>query len=103
MTEAPAATLDGDALASAFAHLLRQVLEGLPFGAVMIDHNLALQAANSEAVRLLELQPAAIMPGQPADELIAALAARGDYGEGEHTTAVNHLMSQIVTDGAKFT
>jgi PAS domain S-box-containing protein len=103
MSEASAATVGGAAPADASANLLRQVLEGLPFGALMIDRNLALQATNSEAARLLELQPAAVMPGWPAGELIAALVARGDYGEGERTTAANHLMRQIVTDGVRFT
>jgi PAS domain-containing protein len=103
MTEAPSVTAGGAASADAPVSLLRQVLEGLPFGAFMIDGNLALQAANSEAARLLELEPAAVAAGRPARDLIAALVARGDYGEGERATAADHLMTQVVTDGVRFT
>ncbi len=103
MIEALAATAGGSANADASANLLRLVLEGLPFGALMIDRNLALQAANSEAARLLELDVANVAAGRSARELIAHLVARGDYGEGESATAADHLMTQIVTDGVKFT
>jgi PAS domain S-box-containing protein len=103
MNEAPAATAGSAANANVSASLLRQVLEGLPFGALMIDRSLALQATNSEAARLLEVEPAAVATGRPARDLIAALVARGDYGEGKRATAANHLMTQIVTDGVSFT
>jgi PAS domain S-box-containing protein len=82
--------------------LLLQVLEGLPIGAIVIDRDLKVRAANSEATRLLQVDAANLAPGQAIYDLVATLAARGDYGGGDTGTAVAHVMNQIGAGTATF-
>ncbi|MCK9908462.1 response regulator [Microbacteriaceae bacterium K1510] len=100
MTVYPFSATGSDA---ASAKLLRQVLEGLPFGALVVDGTLAVKASNLEAARLLEVDAADLAPGRPMTALIWDLVSRGDYGDGDPATAAGHIVTQIATDGAKFT
>jgi PAS domain S-box-containing protein len=85
------------------SELLQRLLEGLPFGAVVIGDDKNISAANSLVSQLLEVAPADVGPGQPIRDLIAKLVARGDYGEGESATAVGHILDQIGSNDAQFT
>jgi PAS domain S-box-containing protein len=85
------------------AKLLFQVLEGLPFGALVIDNQLSIKASNGEAARLLEVERDDLEPGRPMSALIWDLVSRGDYGDGDPSTAAAHIITQITSDGAKFT
>ena len=79
--------------------LLGRVLEGLPFGAVVIDHALNIVTANGLAHRLLEIKPDRLATGAPLQAVIEDLILRG--GEGD-PAAVAQIMSQIGTDGDSF-
>ena len=83
--------------------LLVRILEGLPFGALIVDRELLLKASNAEAARLLEIDPAEIAAGKPVAPLIGSLVARGDYGSGEAATATAHILTQIASADSKFT
>ncbi|MCK9914419.1 response regulator [Microbacteriaceae bacterium K1510] len=83
--------------------LLARILEGLPFGALIVDRELLLKASNSEAARLLEIDPAEIAAGKAIAPLIGSLVARGDYGAGEAATATAHILTQIASADSKFT
>jgi PAS domain S-box-containing protein len=86
------------------AALLDRILEGLPFGAAVVDRALNIRLANAQASQLLELDPKLVVPGTPVARVIETLVARGNTNDGaEATTAVNHILSQIGVDGSKFT
>jgi len=87
----------------AFSRLLHRLLEGLPFGAVVVAGDRTVGAANGLAAKLLEVDPADVVPGQSIERLIAKLVARGDYGDGESATAVAHILDQIDDNDARFT
>jgi PAS domain S-box-containing protein len=82
--------------------MLRRLLEGFPFGAVVIGKDLTISLANSSAAPLLEVDPADLQPGKPISALVAKLAARGDYGGGEGKLTVDHILGQIGADKAAF-
>ncbi|MDO9413876.1 MAG: response regulator [Pseudolabrys sp.] len=83
--------------------LLLRILEGLPFGALLIDSQFIIKATNREAARLLDIDAALLQAGQPVKALVQALAARGDYGTGEAGTAAAHIMTQLADDNSRFT
>ncbi len=76
------------------------MLEALPFGAVVVDHDLNVTVSNGTAARLLEVAPGDLAAGQPIAGLIGKLVARGDYGDGERDTAIAHIVHQIGTEAS---
>ena len=82
---------------------LGRILEGLPFGALIVDHDLSVKASNAAAARLLEVDAAELAPGKSVASLVGSLVARGDYGTGEAATATAHILTQLATADSKFT
>src|SRR5262249_38304413 len=92
-------TSDSDA-----AGLLDRILEGLPFGAAVIDRELKIRFRNTQAAKMLELDPSLVAPGAPVAKVIETLVARNGNDDGaEASTAVAHILTQISVDGSKFT
>jgi PAS domain S-box-containing protein len=83
--------------------VLLRVLEGLPFGAIVISHDLKIAAANRNAARLFELEPKDLLPGRAVVEVLSKLVTRGDFGAGESESLVNQILAQIAADGETFT
>jgi PAS domain S-box-containing protein len=82
--------------------LLVRILEGLPFGALVVDRDLLLKASNTEAARLLEVDPTDLAAGRAIATLIGRLVARGDYGTFE-AEAATHILAQLSSADSKFT
>jgi PAS domain S-box-containing protein len=85
------------------SEVLRRVLEGLPFGAIVIDHDLKVVATNRHAARLLELDATDLSSGSAVVDIVSKLIARGDFGAGERETILDHILGQIAKDGDRFT
>jgi PAS domain S-box-containing protein len=82
--------------------LLSRVLEGLPFGTIVIDRNLNIAAANTRTAQLLEIEPTKLTAGSPIDALFSLLSARGDYGDDDRAI-VAHILNHRSIDDATFT
>src|SRR5262245_46369160 len=83
--------------------LLARILEGLPFGTLVVDGDMLLKASNSEAARLLEVSPADLAPGRAIAALIGRLVDRGDYGIGDADVTTAYVLAQLSSAGGKFT
>jgi PAS domain S-box-containing protein len=81
--------------------MLKRLLEGFPFGAIVVSKTMTVSAANGHAARLLAIEPADLAPGTPARTVLQKLVARGDYGDNE--TAVNHVLGQLANENTTFT
>ena len=87
----------------ASSELLYQLLEGLPFGAVVMDAGKRITCANRLAAQLLEIEASDLASGHQIKDVISRLVARGDYGDGESETAIAHILDQIGDKDASFT
>lgn len=63
--------------------LVAQVINHLPQGISLFDQDLVLQLWNQAFVEVLEFPPEAIFRGARFEDLVAIMAARGDYGPGD--------------------
>jgi PAS domain S-box-containing protein len=81
--------------------MLTRLLEGFPFGAIVVSTDMTVAAANSHAARLLEVAPSDLRKGTTAESLLRKLVARGDYGDSE--AAVAHVMGQLANEDTTFT
>ena len=84
-------------------HLLLHLIEGLPFGAIVLNAQGVIKAANSEARRILDVEPSLLDVGQSSRTLVQTLAVRGDYGSGEVAAAVSHIIKHLLEDETRFT
>jgi PAS domain S-box-containing protein len=83
--------------------VLLRVLEGLPFGAIVIGRGLKIVAANRNAVQLFELEPGDLPPGKAIGDVVSKLFARGDFGSREDEALVNQILARIAADGETLT
>jgi PAS domain-containing protein len=81
--------------------MLKRLLEGLPFGAIVVARDMTVSAANRLAARLLEVDPSDLATGASAESLLRKMVARGDYGDTE--VAVTHVMGQLASEDTTFT
>ena len=81
--------------------MLKRLLEGFPFGAIVVSNDMIVSAANSHAARLLEVDPSDLRKGATAESLLRKLVARSDYGDNE--AAVAHVMGQLANEDTSFT
>lgn len=79
--------VEAEAEAMRRAAMLDTMLEHIRHGICMFDRDRRVISANRMAARLLLHPPDFLVPGRTQDELVAALADRGELGEGEDAEA----------------
>jgi signal transduction histidine kinase len=75
--------VEAEAEAMRRAAMLDTMLEHIRHGICMFDRDRRIVSANRMAAQLLQHPPDFLSPGRHQAELVGALLARGDFGEGE--------------------
>jgi signal transduction histidine kinase len=79
--------VEAEAEAMRRAAMLDTMLEHIRHGICMFDRDRRVVSANRMAAQLLQHPPGFLVPGRSQEDLVAALLARGDLGEGEEAEA----------------
>ncbi|MGI9304135.1 MAG: PAS domain S-box protein [Gammaproteobacteria bacterium] len=75
---------------------LRDVLENMPDGVLVVDPTMSCVACNEQVTRLLKLPDGLLEEGKSILPMLRHMARRGDYGPGDSDTLANDRLDQAL-------